>query len=265
MTKREMIIKELNSRGYEASARNVNKNGVIFKGIEIKQSAHVGAVVYPENFDYGNGINDVVEKIIRTFQSAPKLQFDVSKLTDKNFVLDNICIGLQKASEEDWVKEDSEFEWIEKYLFIRITNEDGVLSSMKLREPMLDAIPCTKAELWEQAYKNTCANSEIVSMSEILGLPMMGVDDLFVVSNKERTYGASAILNKKAVKEFGKKLGVTKLVMLPSSIHECLITIYDEKSSIEELSQIVSEVNRCEVREEEVLSNQAYLIDLTEE
>ena len=49
------------------------------------------------------------------------------------------------------------------------------------------------------------------------------------------------------------------LVILPSSIHEVLLIPYEEALSFEELSSMVSHINRSEVPVEDRLSDQVYL------
>ena len=58
-------------------------------------------------------------------------------------------------------------------------------------------------------------------------------DELYIVSNPTNLYGASAILDKKAIRQFSMKIGVDKWIVLPSSLHEMLITpYYDEVKNI---------------------------------
>ena len=42
----------------------------------------------------------------------------------------------------------------------------------------------------------------------------------YVVTNKSEYRGASAILNKKMLSEFGRKYNINKVVVIPSSIHD---------------------------------------------
>ena len=49
------------------------------------------------------------------------------------------------------------------------------------------------------------------------------------------------------------------LIILPSSIHEVLLLPDDGDISYEEMSRLVTHINRSEVPEEDCLSNQVYL------
>jgi hypothetical protein len=45
---REIIINELNNRGYKAEAQNTIKNGVELEGIRILTSGNIAPVIYTE-------------------------------------------------------------------------------------------------------------------------------------------------------------------------------------------------------------------------
>ena len=86
----------------------------------------------------------------------------------------------------------------------------------------------------------------------------------YVVTNKSGHKGASAILNKKMLSEFGKKYNINKVVVIPSSIHEMFILSADilESVGMEELTEMVQDVNKNEVSDKEQLSDRAYILDI---
>lgn len=85
---------------------------------------------------------------------------------------------------------------------------------------------------------------------------------LYVVTNRAKYRGASAILDKAVLKAFGKKHKIKKLAVLPSSIHEMLILPYNESINMDDLSFMVADVNATQVEPEERLTDRAYLIEL---
>ena len=98
-------------------------------------------------------------------------------------------------------------------------------------------------------------------------IPHFPIDFLFagyVVTNKSEYKGASAILNKKMLSEFGRKYNINKVVVIPSSIHEMLILSADilELERMEELTKMVQDVNANEVLVREQLSDRAYILDI---
>ena len=83
-----------------------------------------------------------------------------------------------------------------------------------------------------------------------------------MVTNHSKVKGASAILNKDMLRMFAKRNGVSKLVVLPSSIHEMLVLPYDTSIDMDAMSAMVREINQSQVAPEERLTDQAYLINV---
>lgn len=85
---------------------------------------------------------------------------------------------------------------------------------------------------------------------------------MFVVSNRQRIKGAAAILNRDALRGIGERYHTDRLVVIPSSVHECLVIPYTEEIDLDEISVMVQAVNAEEVASEEQLGDRAYIINL---
>ena len=83
-----------------------------------------------------------------------------------------------------------------------------------------------------------------------------------IITNKNHIKEASAILDKKTVNSFFESIGVKKIVVLPSSIHETIIIPAFDGIDIEQFNAMVCEVNKLEVAPGEQLSDRAYLMDI---
>lgn len=81
---------------------------------------------------------------------------------------------------------------------------------------------------------------------------------MYVLTNTEKLYGASAILYPNILSYFAKRLKAD-LYLLPSSIHEVLLLPNCPDINLSELNCIVQEVNQSHVQKEEILSDHAYL------
>ena len=83
--------------------------------------------------------------------------------------------------------------------------------------------------------------------------------DLFVLTNKEKFYGAAYLADKDLHQRLYKALG--EYFILPSSVHELLILPNRQASSYDvgALRGMVREVNMTQVAENEVLSNNVYV------
>ena len=105
----------------------------------------------------------------------------------------------------------------------------------------------------ESAKANTFRETEIFAMLSLI--PFM-----YVVTNRRRAYGASAILNRKAIKE---RLGEGNYIALPSSIHEWILLKDDDETDLEYCSQMVRQINGTDVvQNNEILGDRAYRIKI---
>ncbi len=183
-----------------------------------------------------------------------------------DFVYKNVYVGLQKKRESDDIKKDTNFDDIEKYLYIRYSDNDLIIT---LHKEILEFLNMQENELWEIAERNTFEETQIVTLAQVLS-ELTGGDvsefesmvPLYVVSNISRYLGASAILDMKKIKEMAKEFNIRKFVMLPSSIHECLIMPYDENCDMDKLTNMVDEINLDHVDESEQLADKAYIIEV---
>lgn len=133
------------------------------------------------------------------------------------------------------------------------------------------------AELWRCAMENTprlfpaslrglveiilekvreCGKEKV----EILfpGWQSLDSEPFYVLSNDSRMYGASVLLYEDMLQKAAKQLNAD-LAVIPSSIHEALLVILDEKTNIWKLKEMLHSVNMEEVSEEDRLSENVYL------
>lgn len=272
---REMIITELNNRGYKADAQNSIKNGVVLEGIKILTDCNVAPIIYTEKIienaeKQHKALDDVVSEIIGLYESSKSVNFDVNMFSDRKYILNNIYIGVQKDSNEDIEKRPCDLEGIESYLYIRGESDKDGFFSAKVSSAILERSDISEREAWEKAEANTNAETTIISMAKFM-FPMMNTEcseemadmpPLYVLTNASAIKGASAILNKQALAEFGKKHKTNKIVVLPSSVNEMLLTPYTEETDIDAFSAMVEEINNAEVDPTERLTNKAYIITL---
>ena len=80
----------------------------------------------------------------------------------------------------------------------------------------------------------------------------------YIITNKASIKGASCILYPNALQTFADKIE-DDIIVLPSSIHECLLLAKKDADNVEGLSQMVTSINANTVSLEDRLSNQVYL------
>ena len=123
--------------------------------------------------------------------------------------------------------------------------------------------------LFDIAKTNTKKNhpenirSLIEIMAELMGLPVdilkeVENKEMFVLTNNTKMYGATTLLYtdtlEKCVEMFNGDFAI-----LPSSVHEVILVPIDERVTIEELNEMIVDVNENEVRDEDILSDHAYI------
>lgn len=266
----------LREKGYCVQTAQVFKNGVSTETILVKLPDDTYMGVYVDRF-VGQTAHDAVSHIEQALLTEDTLRVP---LDDPEYVKQHVYIGLKKAQnvflldgvEMPIAKRPSPFDGIDEYLFIRQTDPRGTIS---VTLPPNGVCEIPEKDLWKIAYKNTCRDTSIMTIEgAILDLtreddfwePSLDVNatfqvPLYVVTNGGKHMGAAAILNRQAILKYAQHHRIDKIVMLPSSIHEVIIKPYCE-DDIEQLTEIVKNVNACEVRPQEQLGDKAYLIDV---
>lgn len=82
--------------------------------------------------------------------------------------------------------------------------------------------------------------------------------DLYVLTNREKCYGAAAILYPQVLWAISVTMK-QDLYILPSSIHECMILPIKETESREGLQDIVQTINSTKMPKDEILSNHVFV------
>jgi len=187
-------------------------------------------------------------------------------LMDREFVLDHLYIGLQKESNDFIVKRPTQFSDIESYLYVHVSDNGECYKTAKIGKMVLDEININLDEAWERAEKNTFSEIKVGSIFSMAGMPDLDLEELYVpmlvVTNERGFRGASAVLDINTIRTVANRFGSRKLVMLPSSIHECILVPYVENMDMDELNCMVQLVNEEDVEPEDVLSDRAYVLEI---
>ena len=102
-------------------------------------------------------------------------------------------------------------------------------------------------------------------MAQLAGMDEEDMNDMldeescpmYILTNKERRYGAGTIFYPGIMEQAQKLLG-DNFYILPSSIHECILIPEEGNYDQDRLSEMVAEINEQHVDAREVLSDQAY-------
>lgn len=270
---REDIIQELKNRNYNVIANDVYKNGVKLEAIIIKDDSRITPTVYTEPLiQHADSIKQAADMAERIYLENKSVDFDINQLTDKDFILEHIRIGLEHENEHlVALARKTEYDGLMQYLYITSELNNETKWSVRITAQLAETAGVDVNELWTAAEKNTFADSTITSMCQILAeMGMIDADDavaeadafpMYVISNRSRQKGASAILNKDMLKQFACEHNCKKLVILPSSVHECILVPCDEEVDIENFDAMVQEVNATQVSPEERLLDRALIVN----
>lgn len=159
------------------------------------------------------------------------------------------------------------------YLVVGTGDETGTIH---LSKEIFDAWGVTVEEVYQQAMKNTpillpYQNKNIVdilshmmdedSFSQFMNPPEFDKKNLcmWVLSNEKQMFGAGTILYDGLMAEISERMGAEEIVILPSSVHECILIPLSDDMDTYYLKSMVHEVNVTYVESEDCLSENVYL------
>ncbi|MCI6913924.1 MAG: DUF5688 family protein [Lachnospiraceae bacterium] len=269
---REDLITELKNRGYNVQAHDVTKNGVVMEAIQFHSGNTIEPVIYTEPYitdadRTGKTVAVVVDAIIDCYHQSKGFDFDANLLSDRDFILNHLYVAMQRKSNEDLVFVDCHFDDIEAYVVLRCETEHEACYSIKMTHALLEHVGISEILATNTALKHTFAEAELISMCNMLKDMLSASDDdfsdedisLYVLTNSRHYKGASAILNREKLLEFGKKFNADKIVCIPSSIHEWLLLPYREGMCIDYFNDMIQEVNMTQVEPCERLGEHAVI------
>ena len=144
-------------------------------------------------------------------------------------------------------------------------------ATVLIRNSHLDTWKITEEELYETAYYNApvLLPSKVQNMNDILDgvFPKKMFEDMvpmFVLSNKEKLFGAACMLYPDELKTFAEEID-RDLFVLPSSVHETILLPKCAGMNQESFLDIVTETNHSQVAEEEVLADSVFFYNKKED
>lgn len=162
------------------------------------------------------------------------------------------------------------------YVLIR-QDIEGMLS-VAVTESMMEQWGVSFNDLFEKAMKNMyekfpiqieSLSAVVEGVAEEIGIDLESeedtdlseTDNVYVMTNKEKMDGATAILYDGALKEFASRFGVEEVIIVPSSCHEVLLIPKDGSEWVDEnmFRETLRTINEVGVAPTDVLSNNVYI------
>ena len=261
----EEVVRELNERGYFAQGVEVNKNGVPFNGVTVGEGTVRPNIYLDSFFEEGLSVNETVEKIIEIAESHKLNEEDTERMLsiikDKAYCLDNVKIVCSKAN--TYPNHINRLEnGITLTMAIELDNVTDGKATVRVTPQLLNALDVSEDEMWNAAKENSEKDVVVEGMFETL-VEMRGhdffvpqeEDTMLVVTNNSKCNGAYAVFTDTAKAEIKKRMDVDEVIIIPSSIHECIVVPHTDEMNMDVVANIVKEVNATQVADEDILSD----------
>lgn len=291
MKERETILNDLlEKRGCEFAVQycSVWKNNHCRNAYRLLNSSLSAPTVYEDKWFYKSD-EDVVEYLINQYEELTSIDI-VSKLPEftNEYISTHLFPMLVSDTNITMLQnEDICYHRIENtdllaVFYIGIECQDGIMSS-KMKNIQLERIGMNLSEVYQLAIQNQRENVTVYDIADVIAnmikeemkeleaIDELGdIDDfemndmvksdtglpMYVVSTMQKCNGASAILCSEAREKVCEKLGVSEFIIIPSSIHECIVI--PNYGNIEEVKELVRCVN-CDLDIEDKLSDSLYI------
>ena len=263
-------------------------NGELIYGLSIRSETASEIITpvlyldrYYQRFEEGETMESVMKQLAHDYAEVYKSHdiddTRVNDFLDYDYAKDHVLPRLVNYEmNEDRLKTMPHTKYLDLAVTYHITihaDSDGI-QSIPITNDLLDKFGITTDDLHEQSMTNLSKSEPVIqSMQEImqkmfcddpeLGALALGEDidpPMLVISNNTNVYGAAEILNDSVTEALTERLGGDFFV-LPSSVHEVLAIPVSEDFDPTELASMITGINNDVVKNEEVLSNHAYVYD----
>ena len=241
---------------------------------------NVAPTIYLEQYygDYRDGheFDEVMEEIAQVrINHEVGRDMDVTILSDYEKVKENIIPRLVNLEQNKELLADRPYTVMDDLAVtyhVFLGEHEGGTMSAPVTNAMLSMYGVDVATIHEQAVANLneVTPSVFKSMGQVM-MEMMGDDFpaelmppddglMYVLSNKDKLHGASALLDEKMMQKVSERMN-GDFYILPSSVHETIIIPKNAEMDRETLEGMVRDVNATQVAPDERLSDHVYVYD----
>lgn len=275
------LVRQHLPEGVTPELTSVLKNNGIRKDALILRAddSKVAPTIYLEGFydSYlgGKDLSLIAREIALTYEnSLPDESPDISFFEDYDRVKEFLALKLINYDRNSTLLKEVPYRRfldlaVVCYCLLRESKEGS--ATVLIKSSHLSHWGIHPDTLFSDAKKNSeqMLSSEISDMNVILReafgqAELTPEGHLYVLSNRLKLNGASCILYDDILSDFAEEIN-SGFYVLPSSIHEVILLPEKTRTDSEEmLSHMVSEINRTEVPETDILSDHAYYYDASE-
>ena len=268
------ILQEKMEKDYEIKVTKVTKNNDIrLTGvIMMRETDKVSPTIYLEEpygqYCEGTDIQEIADRIIALYKAQMKdIHLDMNFFSEFEYVKDGIFHKVINYGQNKNLLEDvPHLIWCDLAVVFYYSMEEEKLgrASILVHNNHMDMWKQTADTLYQTAMHNMRRSMPelLVPMKELIsdmtGIRLEEKDvRMYVLTNKEKMYGASAMLYSDEIGKLADRLD-SDLLILPSSVHEVLLLPDDREQKYDFYRQMVEEVNTTQVEPEEILSYNLY-------
>lgn len=239
--------------------------------VVMKKADKIAPCIYLSGFFQkhldGIPMSKICSDILRMAQTFEMPQIDIEGMRGYEKVREQLRIRLvSKENNQEYLKQGPYWKTAmgAAVVYAAITDRlNGQAMGVRITNDILKEYGVTEGQLFQDALQQTIRNCPptFQSMGEMIesltGSP--GIEDynMYILTNRDKMYGAAVTLYPGALQEARRVLG-EDFYVLPSSIHETILVKKSMGCSPIELRAMVRAVNREEVEPEEQLSNEVY-------
>ncbi len=283
-------LEEALGPAYTAECREMTKNnGVMLHGVIVhREGSNVAPTIYMDGlfqaYEDGRDFTELAEEILTTYRrSAREIRVDMEYFTHYPCVKNRILYKLiHRESNRELLSTVPFVPWQDLALVFYYIMEDERFghASILVQNSHMEIWGVDTQTLFAQAKKNMRRMKPVqiqpvqAVIQEIMGdvtvnsvKAMSDSGDvmepnppLYVMSTKDRLFGAAALLDEKPLRDFAEAMH-RDLLILPSSVHEVLLVPTEDAADIAFFADMVREVNDTQVDPEERLSYSVYYYD----
>lgn len=259
----------------------LKNNNVKLTGVSIRrEGSNVCPTIYLDDFFQREvSVKETVERILELSEDN-KTDMDFSWFSDWEQVKEKVRYRLiNRDANEELLSDVPCVGFLDLAIVFYVGVEDkafGLGSILIKNEHMKSWEGINVNDLYAAAKVNMALKEkfEYKNICEVLK-QMMNIDeeenilapekydscyDMFVITNKKKLYGASALSELQVLEKIANELD-SDLIIIPSSIHELIVIKNEGELVIENIRNMVQEVNMTQVSIDEVLSDNVYIFE----
>lgn len=282
---------EVRNEGLRVVPTEMQKNnGGVQNGLSFYRKDETVAPIFwlnkfYERFKRGELLKEhILERIIREYENLPTPNIpDMEEWMSSPEFLSYISIHLVNGPRNQKMIEDRKLVYYEVentdlvcLFYAKVFLEDDTLGEVAITERIMEEyLPNVKdaEELYrlvteqvppeELRFESSLSVMERLFREKKIDVPSfpMVEDYMYILSNKQMTFGAGSILAKAVKKVLLEKFPSGRVTILPSSVHELILLDSATCGDLKQLRDTVRQVNASEVDQEDFLADEVYQYD----